>query len=76
MLAYVVGKICAVDGYELLYTLGYVPRQLHDANRQKSISVYCTDFTYNIRQHISSLRGIQELPEDGNKLPKYVGAQG
>jgi hypothetical protein len=34
------------------------------------------DFTYTIRQRIRSLRGIQELPEDGNKLPKHVGAQG
>jgi hypothetical protein len=59
-------------------TNGHVPRQLaiHHADRQQSISIYCTDFTYNIRQHISSLRGIQELPEDGNKLPKHVGAQG
>jgi flagellar biosynthesis protein FlhB len=37
---------------------------------------YIIDFTYNIRQHISSLRGTQELPEDGDKLPKHVGAQG
>jgi hypothetical protein len=34
------------------------------------------DFTYNIRQHISRLRGTQEFPEDGNKLPKHVAAQG
>jgi hypothetical protein len=73
MLAYGVGKICAGDGYE-----GHVPQQLatHHADRQQSISIYCTDFTYTIHQHISSLRGTQELPEDGNKLPKHVGAQG
>jgi hypothetical protein len=55
MLAYVVGKICAVDGW---------------------ISIHCTYFAYSIRQHISSLRETQELPEDGNKLLKHVGAKG
>jgi hypothetical protein len=48
----------------------------HIPHRQQSVSIYCTDFTYTTRQHISSLRGIKELPEDGNKLPKHVGAQG
>jgi hypothetical protein len=86
MLAYPVRKICAVDGYGLLsvcvvygsLSWNVVPRQLaiHHADRQQPTSIHCTDFTYNIRQHISSLRGIQELPEDGNKLPKIIGAQG
>jgi hypothetical protein len=40
-----------------------------------STSIHNTDFTYNIHQHISSLRGTQELPEGGNKLPKHVEAQ-
>jgi hypothetical protein len=63
---------------ELLCTLGHVPRQLaiHHADRHQSISICCKDFTYNIRQHINSLRGTQGFPEDGNKLPKHVGAQG
>jgi hypothetical protein len=42
-------------------------------------SVCCTyvvHMLYDIRQRISSLRVTQELPEDGNKLPKRVGAQG
>jgi hypothetical protein len=54
------------------------PRQLaiYHADRQQSISIHCTDFTYIIRQHIIRLRGTQELPEEGNKLPKHVGAQG
>jgi hypothetical protein len=31
---------------------------------------------YNIRQRMGSLRGTQQLPEDGNKLLKHVGAKG
>jgi hypothetical protein len=89
MLAYVAGEIVAVDGYEILFvclcgvwrtaverglrcTLGHHTSQ---TDRQYSISSYCTDFTCNIRQHISSLRGTQKLIEDGNKLPKHVEAQ-
>jgi hypothetical protein len=39
--------------------------------------VYLLSFFFaGVRQHISSLRGTQDLPEDGNKLPKHVAAQG
>jgi hypothetical protein len=54
----------------------YLTAGSHTARRQQSIFIYCTAFIYNIRRHISSLRGTQELPEDGNKLPKHVGAKG
>jgi hypothetical protein len=49
---------------------------IHHTDTQQSISIYCKNFTYNIRQHIGSLRDTQELPEDDNKLPKHIGGQG
>jgi hypothetical protein len=49
MLAYVGGKICVVDGYGLV-SVCVVYGQL---------AIHHADFTYTIRQHISSLRRIQ-----------------
>jgi hypothetical protein len=49
MLVYVVGKICAVDEYELLSVgMVYGVCMIHHADRQHSISIYNTDFTYTI----------------------------
>jgi hypothetical protein len=83
MMAYVIGKICVVDGFGLLSVCAVCGQLSWNVTLgQLAVDSWQTDnIPYPSTAQIlpatyASIQAAQELPENGNKLMRHLGAQG